>query len=192
MTADPLTDPLTGLDPAVGKTGGPTLPDRGWAPALAGLGYGLFAWSQPGPLTSLASLSTHSGPEAPAAEVADDGPAAPDAHAGELRALLADLPTPTADGPHLVEPDPWFAGPSDVGPLEPAAPQRSLLDEDLAAAFELDRLPDDVPTVTADEVRDDTGSLPALTQGIAPVEQPAYAARRDTIAMLEEIAFLDE
>lgn len=126
------------------------------AQTLSTLGYGLFAWLQPGDLELI----------------------------HDMRAVTQAVEA-EAEIDAVVDAEP-------VGTTPLALPEQghgpdTLFDEDLAAAELMAELS------SYDEV--DVEALSASLADVPPIEEPpasSYSTHRDTIAMLEEIAFLDE
>ena len=126
----------------------PAYPESSAATAgvLSAVGYGLFAWLQPGGLESIHPMRT----------VTD-----------LVRAESAPGDSSRTAGP------------------EAASGTDTLIDEDLAAAQLL-------ASLTPAEPDDPERAEPRVAEVHASDEVASYSTPRDTIAMLEEIAFLDE
>ncbi|WP_148611639.1 hypothetical protein [Nocardioides rubriscoriae] len=145
---------------------GATDPDAASAAAtaqtLSTLGYGLFAWLQPGELGSIEPMRTVA-----EAVLAEHAPTAGD---DDLDAL---------DGLDEAYDATWAAG---------GRVPDTLFDEDLAAAEMLAQL----APADADPAESSSALQGSDQEVVVADEVPSYSTHRDTIAMLEEIAFLDE
>lgn len=121
------------------------------AGALSAVGYGLFAWLQPGGLESIHPMRT-------------------------VTELVRAEEAVVADAAAAV------AGTTTVSGHTPD----TLFDEDLAAAELMASLSPDHEQPSAGSVEHTQAEPPLVADG------SSYSTPRDTIAMLEEIAFLDE
>ncbi len=150
---------------AVATSAAGQLPDHAaTAATLSALGYGLFAWLQPGDLELIHPM------RAVTQAVRVESGAVEDVDAARWRGGdVEQAPaTPLALADHGLVPD-------------------TLFDEDLAAAVDQAGAAAGVP---------DGGAAAVVPAGVVTVDDEpsasSYSTHRDTIAMLEEIAFLDE